>query len=162
MRKNKGFTLIELLVVVGIIAVLISLGSVAYTSAQASARDTRRKQDLQDLKKALYLHKTDYGTFIIGGYLACCAATTWSSPVDNSTWGATGSAPNSLYNVFVVGNKYMKAVPRDPKFTLSTQDYHVYVTSSDSFILSARLEKAPASNVGCTPTGSERNYCITD
>ncbi|MDO8498063.1 MAG: type II secretion system protein [bacterium] len=45
-----GFTLLELLVVIGIIGVLLGLGSVSYSTGQKKARDTRRKSDLSVLQ----------------------------------------------------------------------------------------------------------------
>jgi type IV pilus assembly protein PilE len=52
-KINKGFTLLELLVVIGIIGILVSIGSVAYTSAQARGRDTKRRGDLDAISKAI-------------------------------------------------------------------------------------------------------------
>jgi len=54
LKKGKsGFTLLELLVVIGIIAVLVGIGSVSYSTAQKKARDAKRKGDLQAIHKAL-------------------------------------------------------------------------------------------------------------
>lgn len=50
---KKGFTLLELLVVIGIIAILISMAAVSYTSAQKKARDSRRNADVSALQKAM-------------------------------------------------------------------------------------------------------------
>lgn len=50
---KKGFTLIEILVVMGIIAILLTLGTASYATAQKKARDTKRKQDLQDVQNAV-------------------------------------------------------------------------------------------------------------
>ncbi len=49
-KISYGFTLLELLVVIGIIAVLIGLGSVSYSTAQKKARDAKRRADLHDLQ----------------------------------------------------------------------------------------------------------------
>ncbi|OGK18347.1 hypothetical protein A3G67_03580 [Candidatus Roizmanbacteria bacterium RIFCSPLOWO2_12_FULL_40_12] len=50
---RKAFTLLELLVVIGIIAVLVSLGTFSYTTAQKKARDTKRKGDLHAIQNSL-------------------------------------------------------------------------------------------------------------
>lgn len=52
-HKNKGFTLLELLVVIGIIALLVGLGTVSFSTAQMKARNAKRKSDLETLHKAL-------------------------------------------------------------------------------------------------------------
>src|SRR5438105_4116721 len=59
MPSRKGFTLIELLVVIAIIGVLATFIVASFTSAQGKARDSRRKSDLDALKKALELSKSD-------------------------------------------------------------------------------------------------------
>jgi len=44
---------LELLVVIGLLAILISLGMVAFSSVQKRARDSKRKTDLQDMQKMM-------------------------------------------------------------------------------------------------------------
>jgi len=53
MKKEKGFTLLELLVVIGIIAMLVSMLSVSYSSAQKRGRDSRRRSDTKAMQDAL-------------------------------------------------------------------------------------------------------------
>lgn len=50
---RKGFTLIELLVVVSIIAVLSTIGITVFNSAQANARDAKRRGDIDSIAKVL-------------------------------------------------------------------------------------------------------------
>jgi len=57
--KRKGFTLIELLVVIAIIGILATFVVASFTGAQRKGRDARRKSDLDAIKKALELYKTD-------------------------------------------------------------------------------------------------------
>lgn len=47
---RKAFTLLEMLVVVGIIAILVSIGTSSYSTAQRKARDAKRKSDLSSIK----------------------------------------------------------------------------------------------------------------
>jgi len=87
-RKSKGFTLIELLVVIVIIGILASFAVASFTSAQAKGRDSRRKADLDALKKALELSKSD----------------------------TTGGAyyPFEISQATLVDPKYIKVIPADP------------------------------------------------
>src|SRR3989338_6984910 len=50
---KKAFTLLEMLVVVGIIAVLVSIGTSSYSTAQKKARDAKRQSDLKSFQNAL-------------------------------------------------------------------------------------------------------------
>ncbi len=52
-KNNKGFTLIELLVVIAIIAILAIVGLVLFNGQQASARDSRRRADIDSIVQAL-------------------------------------------------------------------------------------------------------------
>lgn len=92
-KKQKGFTLIELLVVISIIAVLSSVVLAALNNARLKARDTRRIQDLAQIRRALELYYDDNGRYpTVAGW------------VYSTNWGAlqTALAP------------YMPVMPRDP------------------------------------------------
>ena len=58
-----GFTVIELLVVIAIIAVLTTVGLVSFTQTNKRARDGKRKADLEQIRSALVLYRTDNGTY---------------------------------------------------------------------------------------------------
>ena len=60
MEKNRGFTLIEVLVAATIIAVLTSIGIVSYQAANRRARDAKRKSDLEQVRAALEMYKSDH------------------------------------------------------------------------------------------------------
>ena len=49
---KKAFTLLEMLVVVGIIAVLVSIGTSSYSTVQKKARDAKRKSDLTSIRNS--------------------------------------------------------------------------------------------------------------
>lgn len=61
--KQKGFTLIELLVVIAIIVVLSTVAMTSYRSASIRARDSRRQADVQQVRSALELYRTDKGYY---------------------------------------------------------------------------------------------------
>lgn len=64
---KKSFTLLEMLIVLGIIAVILSVLTVSFSTAQKKSRDAKRKSDLKSLQGALeqyystcgYLYPTD-------------------------------------------------------------------------------------------------------
>lgn len=53
LKISKAFTLLEMLVVIGIIAIVVSMGFVSYSTAQKKARDARRRSDLKAIQSAL-------------------------------------------------------------------------------------------------------------
>ena len=59
MTQKKGFTLIELLVVIAIIALLATIGVVAFGSAQAKARDSKRVADVSNVQTAFATAASD-------------------------------------------------------------------------------------------------------
>ena len=61
--KQKGFTLIELLVAMTVAAVLMGLALVSYQSARKSARDAKRKSDLEQIRSALEMYRSDNGKY---------------------------------------------------------------------------------------------------
>lgn len=66
-----GFTLLEMLVVLGIIASILGVGLISYSSVQKKARDTKRKQDLKTIQNALeqYYSVCNYRYPLIEGNL---------------------------------------------------------------------------------------------
>lgn len=63
--KNKGFTIIELLIVIVIIAILATIGVVAYGGVQQNARDSKRKSDVSSLHtgiEAYFVQAQQYPT----------------------------------------------------------------------------------------------------
>lgn len=61
--KKHGFTMIELLIVIAIIGILAVLGISMFSSATKRARDAVRKSDLESIRQALVLYRSDNGTY---------------------------------------------------------------------------------------------------
>jgi len=62
-RSRQGFTLIELMIAISVVAILATIGMMVYTNSQKLARDTKRKDDLRQIKNALFLYYNDLKEF---------------------------------------------------------------------------------------------------
>lgn len=61
--RRQGFTFIEVLVVTTIIAVLTMVGVTNFRVANQKAKDGRRQGDLQQIRAALELYRTDENVY---------------------------------------------------------------------------------------------------
>lgn len=119
-NRNKAFTLIELLVVIAIIGVLATLIMANFVGVRERARDAQRKNDINQIQKALELYKQNQ---------------------------ATPQYPND--NLSLLTTAYLKAVPHDPQYNSSCTtncwpDYSFDRDNSDvlKYTLKACLENA--------------------
>lgn len=144
MMKNKGFTLIELLVVVAITGIIIGISLFGIQGARESARDARRKSDMEMIRSGLEIYKSD-----CNGY----------PPSLGTSLSGPETGPEGC-----VGNDYIESVPTDP----DTNRQYVYTQVSNyKYILCASLEQAPQIPVdtsNCPPSscGISCNYLINN
>ncbi|TFG35254.1 MAG: type II secretion system protein [Parcubacteria group bacterium] len=89
-KKKNSFTLIELLVVIAIIGLLSSVILVSLSSVRAKARDSRRKSDIAQIRKALELYYADNEQYPLSGGAASPNGG-WSNSGDGS-WDTLKSA----------------------------------------------------------------------
>ena len=136
--KQKGFTLIEILVTVSIIALLTSIGLVSYASFNRQARDAKRKADIEQIRGALELYRSDEGTYPL------TADFLFGSSLTEGT------------------NTYLSKIPQDPQNSSSGRKYY-YTSDGTDYTVAAALESSVVScsddNCG-SPTAIHCNYCL--
>ncbi len=143
--RRIGFTLIELLVSIAVIAIVSSVG--LFISARTNlerARDGRRQADLESIRSALEIYRSDIGYYPSG------------------RGEASGLLDNQL------APTYMTAVPKDPSDPTYTYFYGGLgaVSSCDNvtdmcvrYALCARLEKVAGNGVcGIDPGDNACNF----
>ena len=150
-NKSSGFTLIELLIVVAIISILSVVGYVQYNNIQKSARDAKRKADIESIGKSMEINKTSSGyqilqtSFFSGGIPYDPRATGISTPnPPNSGCGNSASA-----DPFVKGCWYCLKKDGDPADYCRSSDYWINDTSQVGYqtrwVFCANLEAGPTS-----------------
>ncbi len=149
-NKVKGFTLIELMVAISIIAVLSTIGMVAYSKVQLLGRDARRKQDLRAIAQALEIFYQQNKRYP-------CNNTTWSSwsySTDSDPWlkdlnTCTGGSTINLTP------DYLNKLPVDPINSgspLATGTGYGYAYYSGDY-------RAETGSLSC-PSGTGSSYTL--
>lgn len=136
-----GFTFIEILVVMTIIGLLATVTAVSYSQFSKTARDGKRKSDLEQIRGALELYRANNSRY--PNTIGTCISDT-----GNCTPGPSN-------------NVYMPRVPLDPK---NPAFLYYYSGSASDYSIAAQLEgissciTAPGgSRCG---TGNPCNYCL--
>ena len=148
-NKQRAFTLLELLIVMVILALLAGLGLMSFGTIQMKSRDSRRKQDLANVSKALETYYNDYGEYpaSANGLIAGCG----TDGAENCSWGSPWTDDQSTL--------YMSALPQDPA---SNQNYFYHQVNKNSYYLFTRLEneldKDAATDAG-SPSYYDGYFC---
>lgn len=145
MKKSIfGFTLVELLVVISIIGVVVALSLFGLTGARESARDAKRKSDLELIRASIETYRSDCSTYP--------AALT--SPL-------IGSDPPPA--ICSTGNTYLTSAPLDP---LSPSQNYLYYSDGVIYEICSHLESSQATNTvtcgGSSNCGKTCNYKVTN
>jgi prepilin-type N-terminal cleavage/methylation domain-containing protein len=138
--KQKGFSLLELLVVISIMGILITLGVVAFSTAQKKTRDSRRRADVKAMQDAFEQYMAATGT-----YETCNTMATYDA-------GNGAIMPGGL--------------PTDPK----NADGYVYNTTTacsiSGYCICASMESgagnAEAPTLATCDFGAGNYYCLTN
>jgi len=121
-KFSSGFTLIELMVSVAIIGLLMAAGLVSYQNASVSSRNNKRKADMEQLKAALVLYRTDNNKY--------------PANASGNTSMSAGGVPYPALTIYLSGQN-----PADPK---NSGNYvYTYATDTKKFNLCANLEPTP-------------------
>lgn len=100
--RSFGFTLIELLVVATIMILLTTIALVSYRSATQNSRNAKRKTDLQTVRQALVLYRSDNGCYpadsTFTGMLSTISSYLTETPADPA-----GSEADPLYTYTPIG-----------------------------------------------------------
>ncbi len=138
-RLPSAFTLVEILVVVTIIGMLAAAGSVSYTAFTKNSRDARRKADLEQIRSAIELYRSNVGSYPTNSEL-----TVSCTPTDGIK--------------DISGNTYMNKVPLDPKCPKSS---YAYQSDGKTYLLGAAMESG-SSSCSAPPNGCvlQCNYCV--
>lgn len=142
MNSQQGFTLIELLVVATIIVVLSAIGIVSYINSGQSARDSRRKADLENVRQAMILYRSENGDYVPSG--------------GSQSQGNYSTIVNALDD-----DHLSQPTPIDPR---NQGDYFYSAESTDSsFCICANLEteNGNSGSRSCSSLGSTGGYyCV--
>lgn len=107
---QQGFTLLEILVAATIGLLLSVAGVTAYGAVTRRARDARRSSDMEQLRQALEMYKSDNGYYLAANVTTYDTLTALVAPSQVSVSQAL--VPN-----------YMAVIPQDPRYNVTTYPY---------------------------------------
>ena len=136
-----GFTMVELLIVVVVLALLTLVSGTTYLATMKTARDGKRKVDLENIRSALEVYKSDKSTYPL-----------LTDPITKVDYTLRQILDPSI------GKKYI-TLPSDPKNKLDyyyePADCTTFASGQqvcNSYILAVQLENEP--------TDSSKDACI--
>jgi general secretion pathway protein G len=128
--RQKGFTLMELLIVMVILGILTTIVASSFRTSQEKAHDSRRKNDLESMAKALEVYYNDHNEYP--------ASVNGNFSVSNC--GSAGDNPCNFGGEFkdTNGTLYMAKMPEE---TTGSRRYYYYSDGQyQAFALYTRLE----------------------
>ncbi|MBP7876278.1 hypothetical protein KA012_04770 [Candidatus Woesebacteria bacterium] len=136
-QQLAAYTLIEILVVATIIIVLTAISVASFSTANKSAKDAKRKSDLETIRQAMVLYKAQEGSYPVAASPGAAAALLITGPG---------------------GRSYLSPpAPTDPVST------NPYAGSSDAttFCFCAQLDSTTKGNSGAACSwAATTHYCV--
>lgn len=102
--EDRGFTLLETVIVLAIGGMILALVFSALGSAQASKRDTQRKQDLQRMNDAIQLWATQTGSYPAASDVASSTTNFMTNYFQNLKDPSSGSTYQVVFHSAQIGN----------------------------------------------------------
>ncbi len=160
-KKNKtynGFTLVELLVVIGIIAVILGISIFGIGGARKGSRDTKRKADLETIRSAAELYRSDNDGY--PGSLAVMTAylgATPADPISSQSYDYVIDSASCTCDSSLPGCAFSCLLGADPSCLTNCTSYEVW----------AAMENPSTPDAACSPTGGSCgsgtcNFCVTN
>jgi len=122
-NTNYGFSLIELLVAMTVIAIIMGLALVSFQGSKASARDAKRKNDLEQIRSALEVYRVDTGEYPGENY---CDSSLGSFGSQVCSGGTFPHTPGTDWDGTIeseLETDYIGDLPVDP---LNNSEYYYY------------------------------------
>lgn len=137
-KTKAGFTLIEIMVAATIIGLLSSIGFAGFQAVTRSGRDALRRTDLEQIRSALEIYKSEYSTY-----------------PDDADSDCRADLPA----------EYINPYPSDPKDQL--YNYCYIFVSSLQYQLCAHLENGDTVADNCSSSGTNNcgqncNYMVVN
>lgn len=133
-KISKAFTLIELLIVIAVIGILVAVILPNLIGMRERAQDTKKKNDLMQIKNALRMYYNDYNAYprSSSGAICCSAPLEVCSPCVGA--------------LTVGGQTYTKDLPTT--FTY----FYTQTNGGDGFSLTVELENASDKDIATSQT----------
>lgn len=152
-NRNQGFSLVELIVTMSIIGLIAAAGIVSYTTANRNARDAKRKSDLETVKAALEIYRTEEG----------CYPGSTTSPCTSADGANMTALLSELQSTNYLSNTNQIKDPRP-----SPYEQYVYTYGSANcsvYCMCAKPEaggspNSDTNNCAFDTSGDEDYYCI--
>ena len=149
LNKLSGFTLVELLVVIAIIVILISVSLVGLTGSRETARDAKRKADLEAIRSALELYKSDNNKYpslatenTCDSSMGSCGTSCYKTT--NACAGSDWASP-----LTALESNYITDLPKDPMNTTTYFFYYEPVCNGETQSVCGASKTCPGSDTCC-------------
>ncbi len=140
----KGFSLIELMIVVAVIAILAVIGVSIYGNVQKTARDSRRKADIDAIAAALESTKSPnaptYGALAATSFSHTVIPTDTTTEQYSACWSPTAATTSGGTLPTTWGAVANPTAPACPGGAWATVDAAAPAANSSSWIVCAKLE----------------------